>query len=254
MYLLQDDPSSGVPWGRPSVPTLPVPPFRDERAARSFVAQLCAYVALLGGDDPVDPTTFALLTTVQREVDQDRSARTFRPLPSPHLLTLAMVTYFPAPWTVDVLSDVIHQVLEPDDPRARSTPGSVSWGMDPHYTATRSAAGEWEVNQEERGTRQLAGHFANDDDMVLYRLSFARSHPMPFGWSWDRSEVDSLAPAAEAARAAWAPHAELPTSRSGGSDGLSRPISGRRRLDEPSSQPIESFSDHRPVARLVQRG
>src|SRR5436309_2146602 len=101
MYLVQDDPGSGIPWGRPSVPTLPVPPFHDEQASRTFVANLCAYVALLGGDGPVGPTTFALLTTVQREIDNARWSTSLAPLPSPLVLMLAMVTYFPAPWTVD---------------------------------------------------------------------------------------------------------------------------------------------------------
>lgn len=214
MYLVQDDPSSGIPWGRPPAPALPVPPFADRQAASTFVANLSGFIALLGsdkgGDDAVGPTTFALLTVVQRDLDILRSAATFDPPPSPQVLTLAMVTYFPAPWTAAGLNEVIGQVLTRDNPPRHVLPGKVSWGFDPRFTAARGAAGDWEVTASERGTDRLVGRFADENDLVLCRMSFARSHPMPFGWSWDDSNMTALDGAAAATRGAWATHAQLP--------------------------------------------
>ena len=210
MSPVQDDPSSGIPWGRPPVPDIAVPPFDDRRAARSFVANLCAYVALLGGVGPVSATTFALLTTVQREVDDIGRTVPFDPLPSPHVLTLAMVTYFPAPWTPHGLNDVIGDVLTPRDRGRRTSASMMAWEIDPRFVAARSGSGDWEVTASERGRDRLVGRIAGDDDMVLYRMSFARTHPMPFGWSWDDSNMDALERAAVAARTAWTAHAQLP--------------------------------------------
>ncbi len=209
MNLEQDDPNSGIPWGRPPVPALPVPPFADRHAARAFMANLSAYVALLGGDVPVTPPTFALLSTVQQELDKNW-ALPFDPLPSPQILTVAMVTYFPAPWTPHGLNEVAYDVFVPDHWPQRTTPGHLGWNSDPYFSATRSDAGEWEVTASERGNDRVAGRFSTDDDMVLYRMSFARGHPMPFGYEWDTSNVDALARAADTARAAWSRHAPLP--------------------------------------------
>ena len=210
MNLAQDDPNSGIPWGRPSIPAIPVPPFENRDAARAFVAHLSAYVALLGGDGPVGPTTFALLTMVQQESDRDRWTTSFDPLPSRQVLILAMVTYFPAPWTPHGLNDVIADVLGRFPRRGNSLPGRLGWESDPSFSATRNGAGHWQVTASERGTDDVVGRFATDDDMVLYRMSFARSHPMPFGWSWDDSAMGALGLAAEAARTAWTAHARLP--------------------------------------------
>ena len=157
------------------------------------------------------PNTFALLSVVQQQLDAVRRGPAFYPLPSPEVLTLAMVSYFPAPWTPQRINEVIEQVLPRDGPRSRSEPAVISWGSDPGFSAARDAAGGgWEVGASERGTDQLVGRFSNDDDLVLYRMSFARSHPMPFAWSWDSSNMPALQRAAAAARAAWVPHAQLP--------------------------------------------
>ena len=208
--LAQEDPAGGVPWGRPPVPGIPVPPFVDQAAARAFVENLCIYVAMLDDDGSVPLTTFGLLTVVHREWETARWACTFDPLPSRTVLTLAMVTYFPAPWTPAGLDDVMRQVMHPDLERRPVVPGILGWGSDPGFRAVRGAAGDWTVTSSERGTDSLAGRFAGDDDMVLYRMSFARSHPLPFGWGWDHSHADGLQRAATAARSAWSRHAELP--------------------------------------------
>ena len=210
MYLVQDDPAGSIPWGRPPVRGIPVPPFADQLAARSFVENLCIYLAMLDGEGPAALTTFGVLTSVHRELEIVRWARVCEPLPSRLVLTLAMVTYFPAPWTPGGLNDVVQQVMDPDVPHRPANPGTVGWGGDPGFHAVRGNAGDWTVTSSERGTDTLVGRFAGDDDMVLYRMSFARSHPMPFGWGWDRSHQEGLERAATAARTAWSPHAELP--------------------------------------------
>lgn len=213
MVLEQDDPASGIPWGRPPISSIPVPPFADQQSAAAFVADLCGYVALLGGGGPgggpVSPTTFALLTTVQQEFDIVRWGQTWAPLPSRHVLTLAMVTYFPAPWTPHGLTDVFHDVLGQFPRRGDSSPGKLEWNSDPSFHATRSDAGEWEVMSYERGTWELVARLSTDDDMVLYRMSFVNNHPLPFGWGWRWSDMDELERAAQAAQAAWAPRAEF---------------------------------------------
>ena len=204
---------SSVPWGRKPVAGIPVPPFRTIEDARTFAIELAVYLAALGDDSPVAPSTFVLLAVLDLDFPQKTGA--VQALPSPAALEVALMTYFPAPWTPHGLNDIIPDVFGPDmpyygDPPGRSHPHSFGWGYDPAFDAVRDRHGHWTVTFFERGSSEIAARLDSDDDMALYRMTFRRGHPLPFGWGFNETRLPELDAAATAAREAWAVHAKLP--------------------------------------------
>jgi hypothetical protein len=210
---MQELEMSGAPFGRPPVSGIAVPPFETTDEYYSFHYWLQLYIACLD-EEGVTLSTFTLDRLVERA--RRRGRYTLITHPDPHVLEIAVATYFPAPWT----PLGIHTELETTGfgvgtgGETRETYGTArafTWGdSETHLTAHREDDGSWSVIRWSRGVERLEATLANDDDMVLYRQSQEYSHPLPFSGPYNPLSVPPLEAAAEKVRAAWARHTTYP--------------------------------------------
>jgi len=89
-----------VPWGRPVVDGIPIPPFADAAAHRTYLRSLQTFVLLLDTGDP-SAVTIALAATLEAELPR---AATDAPRLSALALSVSLSTFFPAPWTPEALA------------------------------------------------------------------------------------------------------------------------------------------------------
>ncbi|WP_136588058.1 hypothetical protein [Microbacterium hydrothermale] len=196
---LSETDGDDVPWGRPSVDGIPVPPFADAAAHRTYLRTLQTFLLLLDRDEP-SAATIALAAALEAELTQaPREAPTRL---SPLALRVSLSTFFPAPWTPEALAAALNGFGYGTPVRGR---GGWSWGGDPDYAARPTRQG-WEIERHERGSFSHAT-LAHEDDLVLLWMDMFRNRfPYPIA-----HVADPAAPApgslADAARATLAAHA-----------------------------------------------
>ncbi|MDR6689354.1 hypothetical protein J2X55_000253 [Microbacterium sp. 1154] len=202
---LSETSGEDVPWGRPAVDGIPLPPFRDAAAHRSYVLSLQTFIALLDEAEPA-PTTVALLAALAAEMPRDDAE--VSALLSPLALGVSLSTFFPAPWTPKTLAAALA-------PLGAFTPrygwGSWGWGGDPDYRATVHRGG-WSIERHERGSRTRAT-LAHDGDLVLLWMDMFRNrfpYPIAHMPSTLAESPAALAAAARATRGAHAANTAMP--------------------------------------------
>ncbi|MFS0703785.1 hypothetical protein AB6N23_04615 [Cellulomonas sp. 179-A 9B4 NHS] len=210
MSSVPTDPTSDVPWGRPPVPDVPVPPFatRDEHVR--FLRCLGVHVAA-SGVVPLQRPDVVLLTLLQEEADALRWQQGDHPVqPSALAMRIAVRTFFPAPWTPRALAESLRatgvlgaQHVEADERRAR-------WGSDPTFAAERRDDGSWHVTRSERGSTRVYAELAGDDDLVLMLQEHYVVFGFPLGHRTDDVPVDALVTAATWGVESWTRHTALP--------------------------------------------
>ncbi|MFJ4159821.1 hypothetical protein [Microbacterium testaceum] len=201
---LSETSSADVPWGRPAVDGIPLPPFADPVAHRSYLLSLQTFVALLDEGGPAAPTV-ALLAALDAEIP--RGSESEATALSPLALGVSLATFFPAPWTPDALADALGRGYgAPVGHRDRW-----AWGGDPDYTAIRHGEG-WKIERHERGSRER-GVLANHGDLVLLWMDMFRNrfpYPIAHTTSPASATPGDLAEAARATRLAHAANIAMP--------------------------------------------
>jgi hypothetical protein len=179
-----------VPWGRPAVDGIPIPPFADAATHRTYSRSLQTFVLLLDAGEPQaasrslqtfvllldagepQAATIALAAALEAELAR---AATRAPRLSALALGVSLSTFFPAPWTPAALALALDGSGYGTPVRSR---GGWSWGGDPDYTATRDRPG-WRIERRERGSLTHAT-LPDDGDLVLLWMDMFRSRfPYP---------------------------------------------------------------------------
>lgn len=190
----------GVPWGRPIVADIPLPPFGTPAEHQRFTRMLQLYVAMVDEDGP------SLAAKALSGALTNRGAQS--PQPTPLELSVAMATYFPAPWTPEALAGTLATVNR-FAPRQRPD-GRWDWDIDPLFTATPAEPHGWEIQRNERGSISTSALAGDGDLVLLWMYHFESSHPYPYGWRAEADDARSLAPAVKAMREAHAVDTALP--------------------------------------------
>lgn len=181
----------GIPWGRPTVDWIPLPPFGlGQRAV--FVRALAQHVQML--DDGPDVVTRALVDALLSASGQGEQLSRLE-------FDVAVSTYFPAPWTPEAFASALdlHRP-ESDNPRLRGQ--TWRWHYDPQFEASPRPGGGWDITRNERG-RIDRSSLAHDGDLVLEWMDVftVRHHHIDFGDDRRDFVMKSLAPAVAAVRA-----------------------------------------------------
>lgn len=193
-----------VPWGRPAVDGIPIPPFADAAAHRTYLRSLQTFVLLLDAGDP-QAATIALAAALEAELPR---AATEAPRLSPLALGVSLSTFFPAPWTPDALALALDGSGYGTPVRSR---GGWSWGDDPDYTATHLRPG-WRIERRERGSRTHATLLDDGDLVLLWMDMFRGRFPYPIAHLPAGSVLppEALAAAARATLAAHSVNVSMP--------------------------------------------
>ncbi|RRR96901.1 hypothetical protein [Glycomyces terrestris] len=193
------NPDASVPWGRPVVDTIPLPPFATPDEHVRFTRALQLHVALVDDGGP----------SLAAKVLSETLARQGQgPDLSPLELTVALATFFPAPWTPAALAAVL-AARERFGPRELE--GVWNWEFDPDFTAVPRAGGGWEVERHERGSRRPWASLEHEGDLVLMWMDHYRTtSAYPYGWRADEGAGEALAESARAVRLAHAADAAKP--------------------------------------------
>ncbi|MEZ5210617.1 hypothetical protein [Gordonia sp. (in: high G+C Gram-positive bacteria)] len=193
-----------IPWGRPPVPGIPVPPFDDAEQSRAFHSALAEHVFCLArAAGRFDPATFALLSILPGAAPGTGL--------EPWVLRVALSTFFPAPWTPWNLATALNAAALDGYQRWFIEPHRIGYHSDPEFWADRSPDGSWTSYFRERGQLRRDREAASDDDMVLLLTAHVRAHPYPFGWRVrDETRMAALADRAGPTLAAWEQHATWP--------------------------------------------
>lgn len=202
---LSETSGEDVPWGRPAVDGIPLPPFRDAAAHRSYLLSLQTFIALLDEGEPA-PATIALLAALAAEIPRDDAGVSTQL--SPLALDVSLSTFFPAPWTPKALAAAL-AVRGPFAPRGGW--GSWAWGGDPDYRAVAHRSG-WSIERHERGSRTRA-NLAHEGDLVLLWMDMFRNrfpYPIAHMPSTGAESPAALAAAARATRDAHAANTAMP--------------------------------------------
>ncbi|WAC70008.1 hypothetical protein [Microbacterium sp. SL75] len=202
---LSETSGEDVPWGRPAVDGIPLPPFRNAAAHRSYLLSLQTFIALLDEGEPA-PATIALLAALAAEIPRDDAGVSTQL--SPLALAVSLSTFFPAPWTPKALAAAL-AVRGPFAPRGGW--GSWAWGGDPDYRATIHRGG-WLIERHERGSRTRAT-LAHEGDLVLLWMDMFRNrfpYPIAHMLSTLAESPAALAAAARATRGAHAANTAMP--------------------------------------------
>jgi len=202
---LSETSGDDVPWGRPAVEGIPLPPFRDASEHRSYVLSLQTFLALLDEGEPA-ASTIALMAALAAE--SPRSDAEAHAQLSPLALGVSLATFFPAPWTPDTLAAAL-AARGPFSPAYGW--GSWTWGCDPDYRATAHRGG-WSIERHERGARTRAT-LAHEGDLVLLWMDMFRDrfpYPIAHTPSPAAETPATLASAARATRIAHAVDVAMP--------------------------------------------
>lgn len=194
---------------------VPAPPLATAADALRFTRLLSVHVAGLDRE-VVTLSTFALVSVlggVESRLRAHPAADPAPPLPR-FVLTVALLTRLPVPWTP---AGLLAAILGGDDwSRVAAEPADVlRWSDDPESTAHRDADGRWEVTRTERGLATVVATGLDDAGLVAHLLDQVRLHPYPYGWrSDDLPDRDAVLGAAAAERDAWdVGHGGLPYLR-----------------------------------------
>ncbi|MDQ1085436.1 MULTISPECIES: hypothetical protein [Microbacterium] len=202
---LRETERDDVPWGRPAIAGIPLPPFLDADERTAYVRSLQTYVALLDEGAPT-ATTVALLAALERGIPAVGEAWSAEL--SMLELDVSVATFFPAPWTPERLAPAMDP-LEHFSPRF--TRGAWRWHFDPEYEATPTTTG-WRIERHERGSRTTAELDHRDDLVLLWMDAFRNRFPYPIAHmpSPRAAPVEELAAAARSARTAHAVDMSMP--------------------------------------------
>lgn len=187
-------PDASVPWGRPAVDSIPLPPFATPDEHAGFTRALQLHVALTDEGAP----SLAAKVLAEALGRQGQGAEL-----TPLELTVALSTFFPAPWTPAALAAAL-ATRDRFGPRDLGD-GSWNWQYDPDFTAVPRPGGGWEVERHERGSRRAYASLEHEGDLVLmwmdhYQTRFA----YPYAWRADERAAAALAEPARAVRRAHA--------------------------------------------------
>ncbi|PRY54772.1 hypothetical protein [Glycomyces artemisiae] len=195
---------ASVPWGRPAVDSIPLPPFGTAEERTRFTRALQLHVALVDDGAP----SLAAKVLAEALGSGRRGPGGGGPDLTPLELTVALATYFPAPWTPAALAAVLAD--RHGAPRDLGD-GSWNWGYDPDFTAVPREGGGWEVERHERGSRRPFATLERDGDLVLMWMDHVRtSFAYPYGWRAEAAVADALAEPVRAVRRAHAADAGRP--------------------------------------------
>ncbi|MEE3851650.1 hypothetical protein VZC37_15010 [Gordonia sp. LSe1-13] len=179
---------NSVPWGRPIVDDIPVPPFTDRADRERYLRMLRLHLAMIDDGGPSRSTV--IVNSVLTGTDSAfLGAAEFR---------ASMLSFFPAPWTPTTLAAQIAQVERRYPPR--SVDGNWLWLGDPDFTATPLDDGGWGITQHERGTVDRNRLTRHGDLVLLWMSHFVNRFPFPYGWAVPPEETEALAPAARRVR------------------------------------------------------
>ncbi|WP_143034784.1 hypothetical protein [Glycomyces sambucus] len=185
---------SAVPWGRPAVDSIPLPPFATPEEHRRFTRALQLHVALADEGAP----SLAAKVLAEALAQQGQG-----PDLGPVELTAALATFFPAPWTPAALAAVLG-ARDRFGPRELAG-GAWNWQYDPDFTAVPRAGGGWEVERHERGSRRPFATLEREGDLVLMWMDHYHSRfAYPYAWRVEDGTAEALAGPARAVRAAHA--------------------------------------------------
>ncbi|MFE5410799.1 hypothetical protein [Microbacterium sp. NPDC056569] len=193
-----------VPWGRPAVDGIPLPPFATPRDAVRYRRMLQLHLALIDDGGP-SAATVALLETLDARsgwrIPEDAEEL------SASELRLSLATYFPAPWTPEHLAELLAPHLTWGAPMKFGD--SWQWLGDPDFRAEPDAGGGWRITRHERGSLTY-DRIDHDDLVLLWMDHFCTRFPFPFGHRVPEEDAAALAPAAAAVRAAHAGNVAAP--------------------------------------------
>ncbi|WZH38462.1 MAG: hypothetical protein PIR02_07270 [Microbacterium enclense] len=194
-----------VPWGRPAVDGIPIPPFADAAEHRTYLRCLQTFVLLLDQGEP-SAVTIALAAALEAELPQTSHEVPARL--SPLALRVSMSTFFPAPWTPEALALALEGFGYGVPVRGR---GGWAWGGDPDYAATPTRQG-WEIERHERGSRTRASLTHPGDLVLLWMDMFRNRFPYPIAHMPAASVPmpEALAAAARATLTAHATNVAMP--------------------------------------------
>lgn len=193
---------------------VPAPPLATAADALRFTRLLAVHVASLDAA-AVTLSTFTLasiLGSVESRLRHLAPADAAPPLPR-FVLTVALLTRFPAPWTPAGLLAAIEGGEEWSSVEAEPS-DVLRWSDDPESTAERTADG-WTVTRTERGLATVVATGLDDAGLVAHLLDEVRLHPYPYGWrSDDLPGRDAVVRAGLREREEWAAgHGDLPYLR-----------------------------------------
>ncbi|MFD9547279.1 hypothetical protein ACFWBG_07835 [Nocardia salmonicida] len=124
-------------------------------------------------------------------------------------LAIALLTFFPAPWTPAALARVLSEFRA--DGHRETSEGGWMWGSDPDFTATRRSQGGWEIERHQDGSANLDIILDTDDDLILLWMSDFRDRHAGFHQTLVRhGAADEFAGPARAVRAAQAADTAYP--------------------------------------------
>ncbi|MDV7100910.1 hypothetical protein R4227_12385 [Gordonia amicalis] len=183
--------ATGVPWGMPRVPDIPLPPFTSPDEHRRFSRMLALHLALIDDGSP-SPSTMIVNALITERGNSG---------PDLHRLELDVTirSFFPAPWTPTALARQLQTAGFGTAPRDHH--GRWEWLNDPDFTAHRTDGG-WLIDDHERGSHHYT-RLAHPGDLVLLWMShFTTRTPFPFGWAVDDGDLTALGRPAAAVRSA----------------------------------------------------
>ncbi len=201
---LSETSGEDVPWGRPAVDGIPLPPFRDAAAHRSYVLSLQTFIALLDEGEPA-PTTVALLAALAAEMP--RNDAEVPALLSPLALGVSLSTFFPAPWTPKALAEPRRaRSVHPERGRGKLGVGRRSRLSGDHPPRRM-------VDRAARARLRTRATLAHEGDLVLLWMDMFRNrfpYPIAHMPSTLAESPAALAVAARATRGAHAANTAMP--------------------------------------------
>lgn len=179
-----------LPWGRPAVDSIPLPPFATAAEHDRFSRMLALHVALVdeGGPSLAAKTLCAALTP---RGERPAELTAFE-------LQVAMTTLFPAAWTPEILAEHL-AALDVRSPQALSE-GRWTWDFDPHFIAAPRPGGGWTIERNERGSRSSQDLEHDGDLVILWMEWYSGRRSYPFGYRVEDGDLTALADAARAVR------------------------------------------------------
>ncbi|MEU8895710.1 hypothetical protein [Nocardia sp. NPDC048505] len=123
-------------------------------------------------------------------------------------LSIALCTFFPAPWTPAALAGALAKFRTDGH---RETPGGGwTWGSEPEFVATPRSGGGWEIERRQSGSAAPVMTLDADDDLVMLWMSHFRDRHAGFHQTLVRQGADEFAEPARAVRAAHAVDTSYP--------------------------------------------
>jgi hypothetical protein len=191
--------------------TLTAPPFESVDAAKDFQFLLMVFLReLKRPGEPVGLHQF-LLTQALHHHGPKRTSIECRACggvyPCRTVLTVALLSRFPAPWTPQGMATTLNAV----GLLGATVRGNlIFWGDgDPGFTLRRNEDGTWAGERQDRGAIRP---MVVDDDAAMCELfvGWCREFPVGLGTVVSAEEIDLVRPGIGPARQWWSEHVKLP--------------------------------------------